>query len=253
MKPLPHRPRLILAESAAEAATIAAGKIVEQLVGSPETVLGLATGRSQIPVYAGLVAAFRNGAVSFAKAASFNLDEYIGLPIAHPASFHGFMTEHLFRHVDMAGDRMHLPDGAAHDPERAARCYETAVAAAGGIGLQLLGIGVNGHIGFNEPGSPESSRTRVVALSETTRQVNLRDFPEHRIVPSQAITMGIATILEAREILLVATGRTKRSALRRALSMPPASDSPASWLQLHGNATIICDRAAMPDDFARGR
>lgn len=216
-------------------------EIARLLRSRPESVLGLATGNSMRGVYRQLVSLHRQGALSFSAMTSFNLDEYCGVNASDPSSFSSFMHDQLFDRVDANPSRLHLPDSTAVD---AAARYEALITAAGGIDLQVLGIGQNGHIGFNEPGSSPSSRTRIVDLAPRTRQVNAADFPSDATVPTKAITMGIATILEARRIILLATGAAKADALAQALHSPPSADNPASYLQTHPNVTIACDDAA---------
>lgn len=235
------RPRLVVD---ADPAAAVAARFEARLDAFPASTLGLATGRTPRGVYAGLVAAFAAGRVSFAAATSFNLDEYVGLAAAHPASFASYMREQLFSKVDLGAARAHVPRGDAADPNAEARRYERAIEAAGGIDLLLLGIGGNGHIGFNEPGSDIASRTRVVELSAATREANARDFPAGETPPERAITMGIATILEAREIVLLATGAAKAEAVAAALAGPLTEACPASALRLHPRVTFICDAAA---------
>jgi glucosamine-6-phosphate deaminase len=231
-------------DDAGAVADYAAAHIVGRLAAKPDLVLGLPTGETPRGIYVRLAEAYRTGKVSFARASSFNLDEYRGLPPDHPASYHAYMREMLFRHVDIDPARTHLPDGLASDATAEGRRYEKAIAEAGGIGLMVLGIGGNGHIGFNEPGSPFDSRTRAVRLTEATREANGRSFPEGETVPEFAITMGIATILDAREILLVATGHAKAEALAAALAGPETPQCPASVLRRHPAVTIVCDTAA---------
>jgi glucosamine-6-phosphate deaminase len=184
--------------------------------------------------------------LSFARVTSFNLDEYCGLPADHPSTFLAYMREKLFSLVDIDASKAHLPDGSAVDPDAVAAAYEASIAKAGGIDLQLLGIGQNGHIGFNEPGSPAISRTRRVSLSPLTLAANAADFPSGEMPPPHAITMGIATILEAREIILLATGAGKAAALEAAINGPVSENCPASFLRLHPHVTIVCDIAAYP-------
>jgi glucosamine-6-phosphate deaminase len=237
-------PQLVVLDDAGAVADYAAAHIVGRLAAKPDLVLGLPTGETPRGIYVRLAEAYRTGKVSFARAPSFNLDEYRGLPPDHPASYHAYMREMLFRHVDIDPARTHLPDGLASDATAEGRRYEKAIAEAGGIGLMVLGIGGNGHIGFNEPGSPFDSRTRAVRLTEATREANRRSFPEGETVPEFAITMGIATILDAREILLVATGHAKAEALAAALAGPETPRCPASVLRRHPAVTIVCDTAA---------
>ncbi|WP_127144314.1 glucosamine-6-phosphate deaminase [Pelagibacterium montanilacus] len=239
---LPARRHAVLVKpSVAAAEQEAASLIAQLLVAGPNAVLGLATGRSMIGVYEELVRRCERGDVSFARAQSFNLDEYCGLPAEHPASFAAYMDRHLFGAVDIDPARAHLPDGNAPD---GARAYEDAIAAAGGIDLQLLGIGRNGHIGFNEPGSDRDTRTRIVDLAQETRKANAPDFPDGLPVPDRAITMGIATIMKARRIVLLATGAAKAEALADALEGAVGKHNPASFLRLHPDVTIVCDPEA---------
>ena len=238
------RPGLLILDDPAKAAAHVGELVAETLAKSPTTVLGLATGATMWPVYDWLIAAYRNGRVSFSRAISFNLDEYVGLGAAHPASFAATMRRMLFDGADFAPGRTHLPDGTAAGLDAEAARYEAAIRTAGGIGLQLLGIGRNGHIGFNEPDSRLDSTTRVVALTENTRAANRASFPPEQAVPHQAITMGIGTILRARRIVLLATGQAKAAAVARAWAGEPGPDCPASALQEHRAALFVCDRQA---------
>jgi glucosamine-6-phosphate deaminase len=236
--------RLIVLEDAAAVADHATAHIVQRLKAKPGLVLGFPTGETPRGIYARLVKAYRSGGVSFANAASFNLDEYLGLPPDHPASYHAYMREMLFRHIDIDPARAHLPNGLAGDATAEGLRYERAITEVGGIDLMVLGIGGNGHIGFNEPGSPFDTRTRPVRLTEATRAANKHSFPAGETVPESAITMGIATILDAREILLVATGPAKAAALAAALHGPQSPQCPASVLRCHPAVTVVCDGAA---------
>ena len=233
--------RVLVLDVAADVARHVAGLFLRAL--RRPAVLGLATGGTTLPIYAALVEAHRANGASFRHATTFNLDEYVGLDHEHPASFARFMRGALFDHVDIDPGRVHLLDGAAPDPVAEAARYERAIKAAGGIGLQFLGIGANGHIGFNEPGSPLASRTRCVTLTPSTRDANRRFFGGGT-VPARALTMGIATILDAREIILAATGARKARAVACAIDGPITPECPASALQTHPSATIICDRDA---------
>jgi glucosamine-6-phosphate deaminase len=195
------------------------------------------------PVYARLVALHKAGQADFAAARTFNLDEYVGVATDHPASFNAFMRATLFDHVNLDPARCHLPRGDAADPEAEARAYEAAIAAAGGIDLQLLGIGRNGHLAFNEPTSSLASRTRIKTLTQATRTANAPAFAPDP-VPRHAITMGIATILEARGCVLLATGASKAGAVARMVEGALGADCPATALQLHPAATVVLDREA---------
>lgn len=232
----------VLASPSAVAEALA-NHMARALRAEPAITLGLATGKTFLPIYAALVALHRTTGLSFEGAHSFNLDEYIGLVPGHPASFRHYMEENLFRHVGLSADRALLPE-ANGDPEAACLAYERAISARGGIDLQLLGIGRNGHIGFNEPGSAFDGRTQVARLTPSTIAANTSDFPPGEVPPPEAITMGIGTILAAREIVLVATGAGKAEALARAFPAAPHQDCPASALQRHAHVTVFCDEAA---------
>ncbi|RJG41573.1 glucosamine-6-phosphate deaminase [Mesorhizobium sp. DCY119] len=244
MSSILSRPKIIVSTNAEAAAQEVARRFEVAISVRPDIVLGLATGNSPKSVYDRLVAAYNNGKLSFARVTSFNLDEYCGLPNGHPSSFSTYMREKLFSKVDIEPGNYHLPDGGAPNLEAVAKAYEAAISASGGIDLQLLGIGRNGHIAFNEPGSSPMSRTRAVELSAITVEANRADFPVGETPPRHAITMGIGTILEAREIVLLATGAAKAAALDTAINGPVCDACPASFLQLHPNVTIVCDNAA---------
>lgn len=224
---------------------LAARLIAARLRARPALVLGLATGRTMSDIYARLVAMHRTGGLDFASAASFNLDEYIGLAPEDPRSYRAYMQAELFDHVNIDPVRTHLPSGLAADTTAEGAAYEAAIVAAGGIDLQLLGIGENGHIGFNEPGSSLASRTRDKTLSRHTRAQNAEMFGgDPAAVPARAMTMGVGTILAARELILVATGAAKAEALARAVEGPLTSMVTASAIQLHPLCLVIADEAA---------
>lgn len=233
----------LLADTEAVATRVAA-IIRHYLTRTADPVLGWATGETFRPVYRQLIRDHRAGAVSFAQAVHFNLDEYVGLGPDHPAAFRTAMRTALFDHVDAAPEHIHLPNGSAPDLDEEAARYEALIKRAGGIGLQLLGIGRNGHIGFNEPGSSFEGRTRVVRLAASTREANRAAFPPGCPVPERAITMGIGTILEARSIVLVATGAAKAPALAAALNGPVSPACPASALRVHPAVRVLADREA---------
>lgn len=196
----------------------------------PRIVLGLPTGRTPIGMYERVVAQCRREYHCFRDVTTFNLDEYAGIPREHPGSYDTFMRQHLFDHIDIDAANTHFPDGPA---------YEEQIGAAGGLGLTFLGLGGNGHIAFNEPGTPFTSRTRTVALSEHTRAANASLFPDGN-VPAHAITMGIATILESRAIVLLAAGANKRAAIERLKSGEVTEEFPASALWRHADVRVIC-------------
>lgn len=181
--------------------------------------------------------------LSFAEATFFNLDEYLGLAPDHAASYHVYMKENLYGLIDAEAARVFVPDGTASDPEAECERYEAAIAEAGGIDVCVLGIGRNGHIGFNEPGAPFDSRTRVVQLSESTRKVNAGDFEADR-APERAITVGMATIFESREVLLLASGTNKAGAIAAAVEGEASESVPASMLKRHPNARLFLDKDA---------
>ena len=234
---------LILPDAAAVAAR-AAGIVARTLQAKPDAVLGLATGGTMQPVYAELVRRNRAGDLSFARAVSFNLDEYVSLSRDHPGSYHRAMKTALFAQTDFRPHATHLPRGDAPDPMAEAEAYEARITAAGSIDLQLMGIGTNGHIGFNEPGSALTSQSRVVPLARETRATNRRYFDSDADVPTLAITMGIATILAARACLLLATGTAKAQAVAAMAMGEIGPACPASALRLHGDATVLLDPAA---------
>lgn len=208
------------------------------------TVLGLATGATPLPLYAELIRLHRESGLSFRTVQTFNLDEYAGLSPRHPQSYRHFMEENLFRHLDLPAEHIHIPDGLASDPVQACAEYEAAIQNAGGIDLQILGIGRTGHVGFNEPPSAVDSRTRWVELNEVTRRDNSIFFAELAAVPTGALTMGVATILEARRIALLAFGQSKAGIIKRALHETPSALCPATWLQRHSHCTFHLDADA---------
>lgn len=236
--------KVLIATDAGAAAGQAARIIARQLRARPDAVLGLATGATMRPVYDRLVRCHREAGLSFARATTFNLDEYLGLSPDHPGSCHRYMREALFDRVDLSPDRTHVPRGDHPDPLAEARNYEARIARAGGIDLQLLGIGRNGHIGFNEPISSLGSRSRVTTLTSDTRRANQRDFGGLDATPRQAITLGVATILEARACLMLATGPAKARAVAGMIEGPLRAACPASALQMHPQVTVVLDRDA---------
>ena len=236
--------KILILGDAAAAAVRAAEIIAAQVTAKPASVLGLATGGTMEAVYEKLIALHRAGRASFAGAQSFNLDEYVGLSGDHPCSYRRYMAEKLFDQIDIEPDAAHLPMGEAADAEAEAARYEAAIVAAGDIDLQLLGLGLNGHIGFNEPTSSLSSITRLKTLERSTREANSRYFPDGEEPPRLAITMGIGTIMRAREVLLVATGAAKARAVAQVVEGPVSARWPGSVLQMHRHATLVLDRAA---------
>lgn len=252
-RPIPDAPLpTFVVEDARGAAHAVAAQIAALIRETPNPVLGLATGHTPISTYEELVSLHRKAGLSFADVTSFNLDEYVGLPDGHPASFRSFMEQHLFNAVDLDPARSFFPRPASAGGEAArnGEAYEQAIRGAGGIDLQLLGIGRNGHIAFNEPGSARDSRTRVIELSESTRQANARDFPEGVEVPRTALTMGIATILEARRLRVLAFGAHKAEIIARLLTDQISPAVPASFLREHPDVELWIDPAAAAElDF----
>lgn len=234
---------IIIQASERQATELAAQRIAGLLRDKPDAVLGLATGRSQKGVYEQLVRMHREEGLDFGRVTTFNLDEYIGLGPEHLGSFHHYMQEHLFGSVNVDPERVHVLDGMAHEVDAHCAAYEAAIAAAGGIDLQLLGIGSDGHIGFNEPSSSLSSRTRIKTLAAETRRDNAGGFATGE-VPRHVITMGIGTIMDARECLLLALGERKAQAVAAAVEGPITASVPASALQMHPAAKVVLDEAA---------
>jgi glucosamine-6-phosphate deaminase len=227
-----------------DAACARAADAVAALLGDrPDAVLALPAGNTPRPVYAELARRHREEGLSFARATAFTLDEYAGVAGDHPASFRRALSDELYRYVDLPAERIHALDGQAADPHAECVRYEHAIAAAGGLDLCLLGIGGNGHIAFNEPRSPFDSITRVVDLAPETRAAGAASFGDD-VVPSRALTMGIATILSARSCVLLAYGGGKAGVVARAIQGPPSPSLPASALQLHADAAFILDAAA---------
>lgn len=235
--------------SDADAVADAGAAIVRDLVARNHgAVLGLATGGTPIAMYRRLAEDHRHGRVSFRGVRTFNLDEYIGITPDNPQSYRAFMRRELFDHVDIDPANTHLPECApGQNPLEVGPAYEDRIREAGGIDLQVLGIGRNGHIGFNEPTSSLSSRTRIKTLTRGTVEANRRYFESGENQPELAITMGIATILDAREILLLATGPDKARAVKACIEGPVSSMSPASMLQMHERVTVLVDEAAAAD------
>ena len=206
----------------------------------PDAVLGLATGSSPMPVYRALAAQHRD----LSRVRAFALDEYVGLPAGSEQSYAAVINREVTRPLGLNPDNVVVPDGSAEDPAEAAEAFERRLEDAGGVDLQLLGIGHNGHLAFNEPGSPLDSRTRVERLSETTRRANARFFPSLADVPRLCITQGLGTIRRARHLVLLVRGEDKAGILARALTGPVSRECPASILQLHPRVTVISDEAA---------
>ena len=231
----------IIIQPTPEAATAIAARLVAGVSRKKSgCVLGLATGSTPVLLYRELIAM----KLDWRKVTTFNLDEYIGLPPEHSQSYHSFMRENLFQHVNVPKKNVNIPDGLAKDIPKFCAKYEKQIRAAGGIDLQVLGIGTDGHIGFNEPTSSLASRTRIKTLTPQTRRDNARFFGSEDKVPHHCITMGIGTILDARHNLLLAFGKGKARAIAEAVEGPVTSMNPASVLQLHAKTTVCLDEAA---------
>lgn len=213
--------------------------ITAQVILHPNSVLGLATGSSPIGTYEQLVEYYNNGDVDFSSVSTVNLDEYYGLDGDNEQSYHYFMNHHLFSKINLKTEKTNVPNGKAKDINEECKRYDNLIASLGGIDLQLLGIGHNGHIGFNEPSVAFEKTTHCVELSETTIQANKRFFNDITEVPTRAITMGIQTIMQARKIVLIASGKDKEEILEKALFGPITPLVPASILQLHPDLTVV--------------
>lgn len=235
----------VIIRESAEAGCLLGAKIIANLVREkPDTVLGLATGRTPLRLYRELIRFHRAEGLSFRRVTTFNLDEYVGLSATHPQSYRRFMQEHLFQHIDIGPDRTHVPDGVARDLHEECRSYEQRIQRAGGIDLQLLGLGRNGHIGFNEPTGSLSSRTWIKILSEQTRRDNSDVFGSLEVMPKHAITMGVGTIMSAQRCLLLAFGPAKVHAVKQMVEGPLSALCPGSALQMHPRATVVLDETA---------
>jgi len=236
---------LTICDTAAEVGRVVARRISEALVSNPRLVLGLPAGSTPLDTYAELARLHGEGQVSFASATAFLLDEFVGLDWSHPGSFRRFITEHLLGGIDLDPERMYSLNGSAADPILECERYEETIAGAGGIDFTLLGIGVNGHVGFNEPAEFLVSRTHRTRLAESTRQANAGPFGgDLRRVPPEALSMGMGTILRADRIALMATGARKADAVARMVRGPVTTQVPASFLQLHRRVEVCLDRAA---------
>jgi glucosamine-6-phosphate deaminase len=238
-------PRVLIFPQPIDVARELARRVGEALRENPGLVLGLPTGRTPLLLYGELVRLHAAGAADFGRATTFNLDEFLGISPDHPGSYRTFMRRHLFDHVNVDPARTHFLDGAATDPAQECERYERAIDAAGGIDLQILGIGTNGHIGFNEPAPELEARTHRVRLKPETRRSNAALFGgDPQQVPAEALSLGMGTILHARKAVLLATGESKSRCVERVVNGPITTSLPASFLQLHRNAEIFLDEAA---------
>jgi len=222
----------------------AAQLITDQIINKKNSVLGLATGSTPIGVYQELIRKFQEGELNFSKVVTFNLDEYYGLSPEHPQSYHFFMWDSFFKHINIKKENVHLLNGITGNIAKECKQYEALIQKSGGIDLQILGIGNNGHIGFNEPDISLNTRTHLVNLTAKTIRANSRFFNNAQEVPKQAITMGIGTIMRARKIILLANGKRKARAIERTINGPITTKMPATVLQLHNDVTTIIDQEA---------
>ena len=235
---------IIIQLNADEAARSAARVVARLIRAKPDAVLGLATGQTPLGLYRELVRLHREEALDFSRVTTFNLDEYVGLGPDHPASYHAFMFANLFDHINIPHEQIHLPDGLTADVPQHCAAYETAIRQAGGIDLQVLGIGTDGHIGFNEPTSSLVSRTRIKTLTPRTRKDNAPFFSAGEEVPYHVITMGIGTIMESRACLFLAFGERKAAAVAAMVEGPVTALVPATALQMHPCTHVFIDEAA---------
>lgn len=236
--------RVIIEAEADAAAETATNIIAETIRKKPGAVLGLATGGTPIQCYQRLIQLYEKGTLDFSRVRTFNLDEYMGLPLDHPESYHQFMNRQLFSRVNLQPQNCRLPNPMTEDIQQECLDFEAAIEQAGGIDLQLLGIGRDGHVGFNEPGSSMASRTRVKHLTRQTIEDNARFFDSPSEVPEMAITMGVGTILGARRCLLLATGDAKAEAIQATVEGAMSASVPATALQLHPQVVVVVDEAA---------
>lgn len=231
-------------ENYEELSQLAASLIEQQVQEHPQTVLGLATGGTPLGAYKHVIRGYQQGNVDYSNVSSINLDEYVGLDKTHSQSYHLFMKEHLFDHINIQDDHTYIPDGKTSSLYQECKRYEGIIDEIGPPDLQLLGIGENGHIGFNEPGTSFTSLTHIVNLEVSTRQANARFFSSFDEVPKQAITMGIGSILKSKQIVLLASGERKAEAIKRLLEGPVDEQFPASALHDHKNVTLLVDQAS---------
>ena len=237
--------RIVTYSTASSAAAAAASLVLQHLSRNPRVVLGLPTGNTPIPMYRALVRAFKRGRADFSRATTFNLDEFIGLDADDPGSYCSFMKAAFFDHVNLPVVRAHMPAGRARDWRSEVARYDAAIARAGGLDVVVLGVGRNGHLGFNEPGPSLDAHTHRVALRPESRRANAHLFGGRwQDVPTHALSMGIGTILTAKHVILLATGSSKARVVARALTGPVTTSLPASLLQVHPDVVVVLDRDA---------
>ena len=238
--------RVVVAKNPEEVGSLAADQFEALIQTKPNCVIGLATGSTPLPLYRELIAREKAGKIDFSKVRSANLDEYKGLAPDHPQSYRKFMQDNLFDHISIKKENTVVPDGLAKDVDAMCKAYEDQIEQWGGVDLQLLGIGHDGHIGFNEPESTFPGMTHEVQLTAMTRDANKRFFDSIDDVPTAAFTMGIGTCMAAKQIVMVVTGADKKEILKKTFWGPVTPEVPASILQFHPNVTLICDEAAYP-------
>lgn len=220
--------------------------VAEQIINKPKMVLGFATGSTPLGMYRELVKLYKKSKLDFSKVTTFNLDEYLGLSPEHPQSYHYYMYENFFKYVNIREENIHIPKGNAEDPVQECLDYEKEIEKIGGIDLQILGIGINGHVGFNEPDINLKAKTHVIQLSDDTITANSRFFKNLDEVPKKAITMGMATIMKSKKIILMAWGAEKKKPILKVISGHIATEVPASLLQLHNDVILIVDKKIYP-------
>lgn len=236
--------KFIVVENYEEMSKVAAEQVLAAAKADPTLTLGLATGSTPIGMYREIIAAYERGEVDFSQAKSFNLDEYYPIDKANPQSYDYFMKDNLFDHINLPKEHIHIPNGEATDPEAEVSAYEQALEANGYTDIQVLGIGQNGHIGFNEPDDALFAATHVTPLTDNTIEANARFFEKKSDVPTKALTMGMGSILKSRAILLLASGKSKVQAIAALRDGMIDPHVPATFLKLHPNVTVICDKDA---------
>ena len=243
--------RLIIENTAAECGRWAAEYVAAQINAKAATtsepfVLGLPTGSTPLGMYSNLIELYKAGKVSFQNVVTFNMDEYVGLPQEHPESYHSFMWNNFFNHIDINPENVNILNGNAEDPEAECAAYEEKILKAGGIDLFMGGVGENGHIAFNEPFTSPEARTHLVSLTQDTIQVNSRFFNNDiNLVPKQAVTVGIATVLASKEVMILALGAKKANAVQQCVEGCVNHACPITWLQTHQNGILVTDEAAI--------
>lgn len=239
--------KIIVCENYEEMSLKGAEIVKEQVNSKPDCILGLATGSTPVGLYTCLAEMNKKGDVDFSKVTSFNLDEYYPISPENDQSYRYFMNENLFSKINIDIAKTHVPNGMAEDPEKACKEYDESILAAGGIDLQILGIGQNGHIAFNEPADELYEGTHLTGLTESTIKANARFFEKEEDVPTKAVTMGIASIMRAKKIIILANGPAKCEVVKKLINGGITTNIPASILKVHPDVTLICDKEACPE------